>query len=258
MRALTRPGGFPLETVEIAFMKGRKHTILSVIAGFAALVVIGASPCLRVESVSQANPLPYAAMQPMAGSPSAPIEPTLPRDVGVAPDLNARMRIVAHSSDLADGANGYPGTWLTDHLLLVPANLGLLPPASGRGTLVPPSSTGRLIVDVDSGKRSEAPAFERLRGASTISASPDGRWILWFRPTDNSLCGSNVTRSDGSKTIAWTQEFNGLGSAWMPDSRHWLQATYVIGSISPSTHKAYGAPGVLGNEQIVRVDKSGG
>ena len=116
-----------------------------------------------------------------------------------------------------------------------------------------------------------------LRGADTVSATGDGKWILAVSTNvmASSLVDAMATRADGSKTVTWKHDFNGLGSTWLPDNRHLLHCTFVNGGISPYKHKPYAAggiaildtrtgketdrviSGVSGYEQIVRVDKSG-
>lgn len=176
------------------------------------------------------------------------------RDRTVWPDLMSQAKFVSPiSGDPYQNAE----IWVNDQQILMS---NMIMPGSG--------SSGETLVNVDTGAQMTLTGITNSPNFMLISASPDGQWLLWYPyPTGTALGNAEVTRLDGSKTVKFDDEMNGLGTAWMPDSRHWIHCTMMGSSsfggkirdcdVDTGTCRDITVPGLTGYEKQVVADKSG-
>lgn len=161
------------------------------------------------------------------------------------PDLIAEARYPAAANTYA-----YAGVWVSNHQILMPVRVG------------------RELIDVDSGAQTRVTGLTGRLNATPISASPDGRWLLWLENSPDSFPAVGeavVTRLDGSGKVKFGDMLTGV-AAWLPDSRHWVHCKMITPGgravlqecdIETGRCKDIRATGVTGDEDQIIADKLG-
>ncbi len=120
------------------------------------------------------------------------------------------------------------------------------------------------------------PAFSGVQTGHVISASPDGKWVLWdtHQSDDPPIVMAATRRSDG-KTIRWRYiQPGGDAGFWLPNSRRWVDIAdiaigkvvhghrvlgrrLVVYSVDQPGSQSFAIPGDTGTEHILGVTSQG-
>jgi len=157
------------------------------------------------------------------------------------PSSTIRLVGAAYFPSDIRGANLYPLLWLNDNQGIVAVH--------GPGHLAP----GRTEFDLGTSKQLTVPGLAPTNYGELLTASPNGKWVLWCEYIRGSGKWSVfVTRLSDGKTIKLPEQTNRLAVCWLRDNRHIVLVDDVDAGIDQYTGRHYYVPGITILDTLTR------